>query len=45
MKNPSPKPTFYLMHMGVVMIQGTKDCVECNKISHPLNFQKSLKKF
>jgi hypothetical protein len=31
--------------MGAVMIQGAKDYVECSKILHLPNFQKSLKKF
>jgi hypothetical protein len=34
----------FLFCMGVIMIQGAKDCFECSKILHPPNFQKSLKK-
>jgi hypothetical protein len=29
---------------GENTIKGTKDCVHCYKILHPINFEKSLKK-
>jgi len=32
-----------LPYKGAVMIQGARDYVECSKILHPPNFQKSLK--